>query len=188
MNILKNIMVVLIVSICLNAKETPENLLKKMPSSIGHLSSWGLKVYDEPKLGASMAYSGNSISGSTEATIYVYDLGMKKIDANVADQAYQMAINDIGGMHTDIVLQDKEKKTIKVSNDNIEIQYVIYSLLLSGTRKVQSFLFVSWDKEFIYKIRISTEENNIEEELVNFANKILSLMIVANKNDTDNRK
>ena len=104
MKILRSIILAFIVSISLYAKETPENLLKELPSSIDQLSSWELKVYDKPALGASIAYSRNTISGRTEATIYVYDLGMEKIDANIADRAYQMAVNDIGGMHTDIVL------------------------------------------------------------------------------------
>ena len=187
MKILRSIILAFIVSISLHAKETPKNLLKELPFSIDQLSSWGLKVYDKPALGASMAYSRNTISGYTEVTIYIYDLGIKKIDSSVANQAYQMAVNDINGMHTDIVLQDKGKRRVKLPNDDFEIQYSIYDLRLSGTRNVQSFLFISWDKEFIYKIRISTKENNIEKELIDFADKIFSLMIIANKDDK-NRK
>ncbi len=169
----------LILIFCVNiyAKEKPENLLQALPSAMSYFAAGEMKVYDEAELGASIGYNRASLLGQTWATVYVYDLGTNKINDTITNKAYEMGIDDIYAKHKDIKLIDKGKKIIHIQNKNYEIRYSMFQLLLLGTKKTDSYIFVSGNQDYIYKVRITTNEKNMRNDMIEFSYKIISLLL-----------
>lgn len=116
MKVIQMFILVLIFSIGLYAKEKPENLLKELPKNVDYFVSDGIKTYDNPALGSSIAYNRNSIAGNSIATVYIYDLDFDIVTKKIENQTFQMAIEDIKGMHKDIILLDEGTKIVESSN------------------------------------------------------------------------
>lgn len=174
------LILILIFGINLNAKEKLEKLLQALPAKSSYFNQGEIHVYDKHELGASVEYKRISLFGSTIATVYAYDLGTNKITNSITEKSYEMGINDIYEANTDIKLINKGIKTIHIQNINHEIHYSMFQLLLKGEEKVNSYIFTSGNQDYIYKIRISTDEKNMHDNMIEFSFNIISLLLSMN--------
>jgi hypothetical protein len=89
--------------------QTEENL----PSQLGELNYAGSEVYDDPRLGAKIRYE----FGITKADLYLYDLGMAEIPADIDDplvtEVYRQSCGEVltlaeAGLYLDFELRKSE--------------------------------------------------------------------------------
>ncbi len=78
------------------AKEPPETILKSLPAKIGTFVAENPVSYENKELGASIGYND---SEGTALTLYLYDLGVEKIEEGitspVVNMAREMAMKDL---------------------------------------------------------------------------------------------
>ena len=81
------------------AKESPEEIILHLPSSIHGLGSGAIKSYKEAMLGSSMGYNYQGDDGEICATLYVYDMNIDSIPDGIESDdvrtAYKYAKVDI---------------------------------------------------------------------------------------------
>lgn len=166
------------------AKESPETILRSLPSQISSYSATDIVPYEDVRLGASLGY--NHPAGIV-VTLYLYDLGEKDIregiDSEIIAASKDMAVADIReaekmGYYGKVTVVSDAMKTLKLSGGReIKLLFLSLTYLLNNpntgeSSPVASDLYLTGLRGFICKVRISrpsglgkTDEDGIAEML-----------------------
>lgn len=149
------LLLVLITGGFLYAKESPRDILERLPQTIGDCQKGDLTDYGKAELRYSVAYKANGLT----ITAYVYDLGRPTIADGIADpgvvQAFELAKGDIKvkesqGSYSDVrLLSEARGSTLQAKYELVFIG--------KGGGKVPVFsqihVFGAWNQ--IIKLRIT---------------------------------
>lgn len=167
------------------AKESPETILRSLPSQISSYSATDIVPYEDRKLGASLSYSNPA---GVAVTVYLYDLGVEDIadgpDTEIIAVSKRMAIADIReqeklGLYSNVVIIFDGEKNLHLKGDKaIKLVSVVLSYQLNNpytgeqSLSFASDLYLTGLRGFICKVRISrpsglgkTDEDGIAEML-----------------------
>jgi len=180
------LMLILVTSIAtpVNAKESPEVILRSLPAQIKTFIAEDPLSYDDKRLGASIGYND---PGGIAMTVYLYDLGGGDVEDGVGSEmiktSKEQAIEDIRqsesmGYYSGVkIISDNqtifdlgEGKSLKVLF--ISLSYILNNPLISNQQQVASDLYLVGLKGYICKIRVSRpavkereQEGRIQEAL-----------------------
>jgi len=156
----------LILSIGLVAKESPEYLLENLPESMLFFEAGKITLYDKPELGASRKYSKELRSSTAWASVYIFDQGFKNISQEIIEKSYEMAYQNIITFYNKAIRIDENKGSLNLKlneSKNIKINYAWFKIVKGDSSKISTYLFVTGDDHYIYKIRISSKKLNKNE-------------------------
>jgi len=198
---------ILAISLILNigsfAKESPEYLLEMLPAKIDSFKTGKIILYDKSELGASRVYREVSSSGTSWATVYIYDQGFENISQKTVEKSYEMAYQDIKTFYNQAVFLDEDKKSwnLKLNKSrNVKINYAWFDMVKDDGTRISTYLFVTGDNHYIYKIRISSvlnkdmneyldeilslKENHPDQKMIKFVNDVLTSLVGKTKIST----
>ena len=162
----------MMIAFCATAKETPEQILKLLPTEVEGTSAKPIHVYPEPESGASIGYNFDVAT----VTLYIYDLGETNIENGIASEFILSVKNaTVEGIATgdtwqnSKVISDGSKEFALGNNKKISVLFTQFTLedkntLTGVSTQLRSDLYILGTKAHICKIRITRPANNSEAQ------------------------
>jgi hypothetical protein len=163
-------------SSAVQARESAQALLEKLPEKQGGFTASRVHTYEDPGLGASRKYVSDS---GILVDIYLFDLDAGTVPDGIASpivkEAYDMARKDIEsvgrtGAYRDIRLVSDSPVSFRRNNQEsvsflaAEFTFQVIEEKSQRARPVTSFLYVSGMSGYILKIRMTQPSAKLTSE------------------------
>jgi hypothetical protein len=164
------------------SKKPAQEILRILPLKIGDFIAEGsITVYDEEGMGASLGYNSETTFGS-ELTVYIYDLGEKRIadgaDSEVILKAKESALGEMKSLETEYmmyrnlkILSDEKINLSLDKNRTLKAVYMSFSFELldplggASLGGRSSYTYITGLKGYICKIRATVPTADKEKEI-----------------------